>query len=179
MKEREVAKPNGADAGTADAKLRALNGRQEEFCQAYVLTGNGAKAADRAGYARRAVRQQASRLLTNANILGRIAELRRDLGLKNEIDRDTVMAKLEAAYRGAMTGHMYLTAVRAAEAQGRLAGLFAEHASASKSEQSPANGEIKKQNGAFPANEGAANKTAASESPETGPAVLEPDAPGR
>lgn len=108
------------------AKPRALNERRENFCQAYILLGNGTRAAIRAGYAEHSARQQSCRLLTNAYILERIADLRRDLGIRNRIDRDTVMAKLEAAYRGAMTGHMFLTAVRAAEAQARLAGLMPE-----------------------------------------------------
>jgi len=121
----------GAKPGCV-TRSRALSGRQENFCQAYILAGNAAKAAINAGYAEHSARQQASRLLTKANILERIAALRADLGLRNRIDRDTVMAKLEAAYRGAMTAHTYLTAVRAAEAQARLAGLFPDRAIASR-----------------------------------------------
>jgi len=126
-------------------KRRPLNARQEEFCCAYVLLGNGAKAAFRAGYSGHAARQQAARLLTNANILQRIAELRRDLGLRNSIDRETVMAKLEAAYRGAINAGCYLTAVRAAEAQARLAGLFPERESVP--EPKPQSGSAAKTNG--------------------------------
>lgn len=128
------------------AKPRKLNVRQEEFCQAYVQLGNGAKAAFRAGYSPHASRQQAARLLTNANILHRISEIRRDLGLRNKIDRETVMAKLEAAYRGAINAGCYLTAVRAAEAQARLAGLFPEREQAD-APKPRANGEMKKPNG--------------------------------
>ena len=113
-------------------RSRSLSGRQENFCQAYILAGNATKAAINAGYAEHSAGQQASRLLTKANILERIAALRADLGLRNRIDRDTVMAKLEAAYRGAMTAHTYLTAVRAAEAQARLAGLMPDRAIASR-----------------------------------------------
>ena len=131
-------------------KPRKLNARQEEFCNAYVLLGNGAKAAFRAGYSPHAARQQAARLLTNANILERIAELRRDLGLRNKIDRDTVMAKLEAAYRGALNAGNYLSAVRAAEAQARLAGLYPEREGAgvpAGAKKSGADGEFKQPNG--------------------------------
>lgn len=122
---------SAAKCGAAK-KMRALSERQENFCQAYLVAGNATKAAINAGYSERGARQQGSRLLTNANILERIAGLRADLGLRNRIDRDTVMAKLEAAYRGAMTAHTYLTAVRAAEAQARLAGLFPDRAVAGR-----------------------------------------------
>ena len=135
MRERGESDANviASDAiGGAPKKLRALSERQENFCQAYILAGNAAKAAINAGYAEHSARQQASRLLTKANILERITALRADLGLRNRIDRDTVMAKLEAAYRGAMTAHTYLTAVRAAEAQARLAGLMPDRAIASR-----------------------------------------------
>ena len=138
------------------ANPRKLNARQEEFCCAYVQLGNGAKAAFRAGYSGLAARQQAARLLTNANILQRIAELRRDLGLRNSIDRETVMAKLEAAYRGAINAGCYLTAVRAAEAQARLAGLFPDR----ESEPAP----NPKSNGAAKTN-GGARKPAAADAP--------------
>jgi len=135
MRERDESGANviasAANGGVAK-KLRALSGRQENFCQAYILAGNAAKAAINAGYAEHSARQQASRLLTKANILERIAALRADLGLRNRIDRDTVMAKLEAAYRGAMTAHTYLTAVRAVEAQARLAGLYPGRAMAAR-----------------------------------------------
>jgi len=114
----------GGDVNRSPARRRMLSERQENFCQAYIVAGNATRAAINAGYAPETARQQASRLLTKVYILERIADLRRDLGLRNRIDRDTIMAKLEAAYRGAMTGHMYLTAVRAAVAQARLAGLF-------------------------------------------------------
>jgi phage terminase small subunit len=157
----QSADETGADVNNSAAKPRAISERQENFCQAYIVAGNGTKAAINAGYEPRNARHQASRLLTKANIAGRIAGLRRDLGFRNQIDRDTIMAKFEAAYRGAMTGHMYLTAVRAAEAQARLAGLLPDRvparARASKREPragragaraSPAGAEKFKGNGA-------------------------------
>jgi phage terminase small subunit len=118
---------SGPDVNRGD-EGRALAERRENFCHYYILSGNAARAAINAGYSSRNARQQGSRLLTKADILARIAEMRRDLGLRNRIDRDTIMAKLEACYRGAMTGHMYFTAIRAAEAQARLAGLFPDRA---------------------------------------------------
>lgn len=136
-------------------RSRSLSGRQENFCQAYILAGNAAKAAINAGYAEHSARQQASRLLTKANILERITALRADLGLRNRIDRDTVMAKLEAAYRGAMTAHTYLTAVRAAEAQARLAGLFPDRVVAARGSAQEGAGEAPPHAGNSPGRNGA------------------------
>lgn len=158
MRERGESDANviASDAiGGAPKKLRALSERQENFCQAYILAGNAAKAAINAGYAEHSARQQASRLLTKANILERITALRADLGLRNRIDRDTVMAKLEAAYRGAMTAHTYLTAVRAAEAQARLAGLFPDRVVAARGSAQEGAGEAPPHAGNSPGRNGA------------------------
>jgi len=106
------------------AKRRRLTMRQEEFCEYYLFWGNAAQAARSAGYSLHSARKQAYRLLTNAYILERIAELRRDLGAGNRIDRDTYLAKLEACYRQALSKEAYGAALRAAEAQARFAGLM-------------------------------------------------------
>ena len=101
-----------------------LTDMQEAFCAAYVFCPNGAEAARRAGYSAHSARKQACRLLKKTNILSRIAELRVDLGAGNRIDRDTVMAKLETLYCQAMEAGDRRVALRAAEAQARLAGLL-------------------------------------------------------
>lgn len=107
-----------------------LTDMQETFCEAYVTCPNGAEAARRAGYLPRSARKQACRLLRKANILKRIAELRVDLGAGNRIDRDTVMAKLETLYCQAMEAGDRRVALRAAEAQARLAGLLSRRPAA-------------------------------------------------
>lgn len=113
-----------ASAPQNDAKRRRLTGRQEKFCEEYVLWGNGAMAASFAGYSEHSARKQAYRLLTNAYIQEHIAEMRRDLGAGNRIGLDTLLAKLEACFRKALRTGKPSAAVRAAEAQARLAGLM-------------------------------------------------------
>lgn len=51
---------------------KKLTQQQELFCREYVIDYNGTKAARRAGYSEKTARSQASRLLTNDNILSRI-----------------------------------------------------------------------------------------------------------
>ncbi len=55
--------------------VSGLSPRQEQFCTHYALHGNGAEAARQAGYSVAAARQEAHRLLTNADILARVAQL--------------------------------------------------------------------------------------------------------
>ncbi len=49
-----------------------LTEQQEKFCREYVLDYNGTQAAIRAGYSEKTARSQASRLLTNDDILSRV-----------------------------------------------------------------------------------------------------------
>ena len=53
--------------------------RQARFVEEYLVCGSGAEAARRAGYRPRAARQQASRLLTKANIRGEIDRKRAEI----------------------------------------------------------------------------------------------------
>lgn len=53
-----------------------LNDRQKRFCEFFASNGgNGTQAAIDAGYSPQAARQQAARLLTNANILSYVRDL--------------------------------------------------------------------------------------------------------
>lgn len=58
-----------------------LTVKQDAFCREYVVDMNGTAAAVRAGYSDDNARQQASRMLTKANIKARIDEL---LKIKND-----------------------------------------------------------------------------------------------
>ena len=55
--------------------MPGLSPRRKKFCEEYALTGNGQQAAVAAGYSPGSARQQASRLLTNDDILTYIREL--------------------------------------------------------------------------------------------------------
>ena len=57
------------------SRPRPISGRREAFAQAYVAHHNAARAAIEAGYARGSAKVTGARLLTNANLRMRIAEL--------------------------------------------------------------------------------------------------------
>ena len=61
--------------------MSALRGRHEKFCQEYAIDYNGTQAAIRAGYEKQSARQQASRLLSQEDILNRIMELQAEQGI--------------------------------------------------------------------------------------------------
>ena len=54
------------------------NSRQEKFCLEYISGKSGQRAAIDAGYSPHSARVTASRLLTKANIISRIAELQNE-----------------------------------------------------------------------------------------------------
>ena len=109
-------------------KLRSntLSEKHDQFCQEFVKDLNATQAAIRAGYSSRTARQQGSRLLTNVNIQSRIAELQAEIGERHRIDADNIIGKLEAVYQGSLEDKRYSAANRAAELQGKLAGLFTD-----------------------------------------------------
>lgn len=75
-----------------------LSDKRELFCREYVVDGNGAQAAIRAGYSENAAKEQASRLLTNANVKARIAELKGERVQRLQIDADWVLQEALANY---------------------------------------------------------------------------------
>jgi hypothetical protein len=105
-----------------------LTARQEAFCLAYLTVPYGARAAIIAGYAPSGARVEASRLLTNANIVARIAELRGEIAKHHCANAEAALVKLEAICARAMEQGHYYTAVRAVELQARIAGLLSPRA---------------------------------------------------
>lgn len=71
-----------------------LTEQQARFCEAYAETPNGAQAAIAAGYAKGSAKITASRLLTNANVKARIAELRSEQQRRTAITADWVIERL-------------------------------------------------------------------------------------
>lgn len=74
------------------------NKRYERFCQEYVVDYNGAQAAIRAGFKEGSARQQAARLLTNANILSRVRELQHEQVERLAVSQDYVVLQLLDTY---------------------------------------------------------------------------------
>ncbi|MEG3112125.1 terminase small subunit [Pantoea sp. T14] len=69
----------------------ALTDKQEMFCREYLIDLNATQAAIRAGYSDGSARNQAHRLMTNDDILQRIAELNHDRLKRTNIDADYVL----------------------------------------------------------------------------------------
>ncbi|HAI51401.1 MAG TPA: terminase small subunit [Enterobacteriaceae bacterium] len=69
----------------------ALTDKQEMFCHEYLIDLNATQAAIRAGYSDGSARNQAYRLMTNDDILQRIAELNQDRLKRTNIDAEYVL----------------------------------------------------------------------------------------
>ena len=74
------------------------NKKHERFCQEYVIDYNGNQAAIRAGFKGNSARQQAARLLTNANILSRVRELQHEQVERLAVSQDYVIKQLVDTY---------------------------------------------------------------------------------
>lgn len=81
---------------TEEDSAAALEPREEQYCHEYLLDLNQTQAAIRAGYAESNARAQASRLMTKANILTRIAELKAARVERVKVDSDWVLRRLVA-----------------------------------------------------------------------------------
>jgi hypothetical protein len=108
--------------------MELTNRRHEDFCRNYALVPNGHRAARMCGYSDRTARQQASRLLHRPDISARIAELRAETSRRNCLDADALFGKLEAVYSMCISFGRFAQAVRAVEAQARLAGYLTQQA---------------------------------------------------
>jgi len=74
-----------------------LSPRQQRFVAEYLASGNGTRAAVRAGYGRAGSHVAASRLLKNDKVLAAVDSGRRELAARHEITRDRVIEELEQA----------------------------------------------------------------------------------
>ncbi len=75
-------------------KPMPLNPRQLAFCREYVIDHNGKQAAIRAGYAEGSAEVTASRVLSNANVKQRIAELEKPAIEKAEVTVERIIQEL-------------------------------------------------------------------------------------
>src|SRR5690606_3575297 len=71
-----------------------LTPKQERFCREYLIDLNATQAAIRAGYAEGSAKVTASRLLSNANVAARLAQLQEKTARKLEISAETVAREL-------------------------------------------------------------------------------------
>lgn len=68
--------------------------RQQAFVREYLLDLNGAQAAIRAGYSARTAKEQAARLLTNANVSAAIEKAKAARSERTEITQDRVLQEI-------------------------------------------------------------------------------------
>lgn len=85
-----MAKPKKSKSETADEIAK----RQERFCQEYIKDLNGTKAAERAGYSEKNATEQASRLLTKANVKAHVQKLLDQRSERTAITADLVLQEL-------------------------------------------------------------------------------------
>ena len=71
-----------------------MNDKHRRFVDEYIIDQNGTRAAIAAGYSEKSARSQASRLLTNANILKAIRERLEDIGKELNITAKDKRQKL-------------------------------------------------------------------------------------
>jgi multidrug efflux pump subunit AcrA (membrane-fusion protein) len=124
--------------------MQLKNRRHENFCRNYALVPNGTRAAHMCGYSRRTARYQASRLLRRSEIAARIAELRAETARRNCLDADALFGKLEAVYDLCIGYGRFGPAVRAVEAQARLAGYLTAQAARADIEKTRQNAALAK-----------------------------------
>jgi phage terminase small subunit len=94
--------PPATHAGD-DAGAMGLNKKQSDFCEYYLTEPNGTQAAIKAGYAEGSADVTASRLLRNASVLARIAELRSERGKVAVVDAAYVLTRLRENVERSMT----------------------------------------------------------------------------
>lgn len=75
------------------------NAKRERFCQELLKDDNATQAYIRAGYSERGAGQSAEKLLKNADVAARVAELRAERTKRATTDGDWVIAQLEQIAR--------------------------------------------------------------------------------
>jgi len=103
------------------ANLGPLNEKQEKFCQAYVLTQNGAAAAREAGYATKSASVTGYKLMKDERIKLRIEDLGKEM--TTEID---VVTELEKQYTAAQQQGQGQVSLKALELLSRVRGNAAD-----------------------------------------------------
>jgi phage terminase small subunit len=103
--------------------MRKLKPQYEEFCRAYVDSANAGWSAAHAGYMDANRYHQGMKLLARPEIVARIHELRGELAERESLHVESLLAKLETAYRQSLTEKNTLATVRVIELQAKLAGL--------------------------------------------------------
>lgn len=105
--------------------MAALNNpKHERFCREYVKDLNATQAYIRAGYSQNGADASAARLLVNARVRDRIAELQAKVAGKLEITQESVLREIEETRLAALGADQHATALKAAELKGKHIGMW-------------------------------------------------------
>jgi phage terminase small subunit len=108
-----------------------LNAKQERFAQSVAEGMNASSAYSAAGYSASkngAIRANASRLLTNANVKSRIAALQRQAAARTLVTIEGITAELNASFAVAARQQNPSAMTAASMAKAKLHGLVVERA---------------------------------------------------
>ncbi|UXZ59905.1 terminase small subunit [Burkholderia multivorans] len=112
------------------AGTKSLTQKQEEFCLAYIETGNATEAYRRSYDASRmnsaSVNRKAKELLDNVKIAARIAELRAPVVERAQITLEQHLADLKALRDKAEQEGKFGPAIQAEIARGKASGLYVD-----------------------------------------------------
>lgn len=112
-----------------------LTYKQKRFIDEYLVDLNGAQAAIRAGYSKNAAKEQASRLLTNANIRTVLKERFQETEYRLQITRDDILrGLLSAAQMGKELGDP-IAMISACKEIGRMLGYYEKPSKTQSSDQ--------------------------------------------
>ena len=105
---------------------RGLTPKQAAFCEEYLVDLNATQAAIRAGYAPKSANTDGPRMLVNAGIQARIAELQAERSARVHVEADAVLRKLlREADAGDLT-EPSTARIRALELLGKHLGMFVD-----------------------------------------------------
>ena len=110
--------------------MRGLTQKQENFCLAYIETGNASEAYRRAyntvGASEKTIWEKASRLLKEGKVRARLEELRKPAAESAQITLSQHLSTLEELRELAKEEGKFGPAIQAEIARGKASGLYVE-----------------------------------------------------
>lgn len=106
--------------------MTELTAKQTQFCNEYIIDFNGAQAAIRAGCSEKTAKEQASRLLTNANVSGFIQGLANKRIERTQITADYVLQSIRDTVEEAREDGDRSNTLRGCELLGKHLNLFTD-----------------------------------------------------
>ena len=100
-----------------------MNSRQTHFCQEYAVDHNATRAAIAAGYAKNSARVTGSKLLTNANIKQKLANIQAETATKLAITKESQIEDIQDIADKAKKSKQYSAALKGKEIINRMLGF--------------------------------------------------------